>query len=115
MDSHDHEKKLERLSRAITDAILRSKDVRGAFLDLQREGVIGSKSFIMLVMRMDSLADLADSIRENEGKTPRPSGRNDAQYIDGRRLSASEIKFCEYLASKFDEAEWLRQHGLRLN
>jgi len=115
MNSENHEKKLERLSRAITEAILRSKNVRHAFLELQEEGMISSRSFIMLVMRMDSLSELVDSIQENRKKAPRSSRKKRAQYIDGKKLSTSEIKFFDYLASQFDEAEWLREHGLIYN
>ena len=113
MDFGNHEKKLEKLSRAITEAILRSNNVRKALLDLQREDLIGSNSFIMLVMCMDGLADLVNSIHENRGRRSWASkkGKED-QYIDGRKLTQSEIDFYEYLAENFDEAEWLKKNRL---
>ncbi len=116
MEPNDHEKKLEKLSRAITEAILRSNDVRNILLNLQKEDLIGSKSFLMLVMRVDGLADLVESIQRKKGKSDsrKSSKKGNDQYIDGKKLSRSEVEFYEYLAKNFDQAEWLNDNGLIL-
>lgn len=115
MEPNSHEKKLEKLSRAITEAILRSGDVRNALLELQKEDLIAAKSFIMLMLRMDGLAELADAIQSSEGGTAgsKPAAKKRrSQFIDGKRLSRSELQFYEYLAKNFDETEWLKENGL---
>jgi hypothetical protein len=115
MDSNNYEKKLERLSRAITEAILQSKNVRGAIQELKKDEIIGPKSFMMLVMRMDSLADLVDSMQGTNTKSGKANRKRNDQFIDGKKLSHSEIEFYEYLVEKFDQTEWLKGNGLTLN
>ncbi|MBI5186762.1 MAG: hypothetical protein HZA01_13690 [Nitrospinae bacterium] len=113
MDSNDYEKKLEKLSRSITEAILMSRNVRSAIQELKREEIIGPKSFLMLMMRMDSLADLVDTIQGNK-KNGKAQRRKNEQFIDGKKLSNSEIEFYEYLAEKFDETGWMKENGITL-
>lgn len=115
MDSNNYEKKLERLSRAITEAILQSKNVKGAIQELQKDEIISAKSFMMLVMRMDSLADLVNSMQDTKTKSGKACRKRNDQFIDGKKLSRSEIEFYEYLAENFDETEWLKGNGLNLN
>ena len=115
MDSKDHEKKLERLSKAITEAILRSNNVRNALQDIQKENFIGANSLLMLVMRIDGLADLVNSMQENQGKKKKVSKKGSEQFIDGKKLSKSEIQFYEYLAESFDESGWLNENRLNFD
>lgn len=115
MEPNNHERKLEKLSRAITEAILRSGDVRNALLDLQKEDLIAAKSFIMLMLRMDGLAELADAIQQSDGENSAPKAqrkKRKSQFIDGKKLSRSEVQFYEYLAQNFNETDWLKENGI---
>jgi len=38
----------------------------------------------------------------------------EAQYIDGARLSKKEIEFEEFISERFDAEEWLKKNGLIL-
>lgn len=115
MEQDNHEKKLERLSKAIADAILGSDNVRNALFDVHKDNLIGEQNIIMLLLRMDGLPDLQDLIQKSKKKKRKSSKKEPSQYIDGKKLSRSEVKFHEYLSENFDEMDWLKKNGLALD
>ena len=125
-DSQSPERNFEKLSKAITEAVMQSEKVRKIVMEIQENDHICPQSFMVLVLKMDALAgsgsdsdqveiedDLSDNIppqKCEEKKKPKEQG----QYIDGRKLTKNEIKFQEYTKDQFDTENWLRRNGLIL-
>ena len=118
--SHDSEPEFEKLSKAITEAVMTSEKVRRIVEEIQKKDGICPQSFMVLVLKMQVLteslelkADLENSEgkpvtkKRNRKKTPETS-----QYIDGRKLSKREIDFEEFLNKRFDSENWLKENGL---
>ena len=118
--SHDSEPEFEKLSKAITEAVMTSEKVRKIVEEIQKKDEICPQSFMVLVLKMQVLTeslelkvDLESSAgkpvtkKRNRKKTPETS-----QYIDGRKLSRREIDFEEFLNKRFDSENWLRENGL---
>lgn len=115
MEFHNgSEEDIERLSKAIVDAIINSKDVRRILSDLIEKDVIIDKGFIMLMIKMQTLAELASSAERAEGRKRQPRRKNSNQFIDGRELTPNEIAFLEYCARKFNEKDWLKRVGITM-
>jgi len=113
------EREFERLSKAITDAVMNSEKVKKIVADIQKKEKICPQSFMVLVLKMQVLTDsLEMEVEEDllENTPPRKNGgkkpRNLPQYIDGNRLSKSEIEFQEFFNKQFDTEDWLRKNGL---
>ena len=121
-DSQSPERDFEKLSKAITEAVMRSEKVRKIVTEIQKNDHICPQSFMVLVLKMDALTDsdkmeIEDDLSEN--LPPQPSEekkkvKEQAQYIDGRKLTKNEIKFQEYTKDQFDTENWLRRNGLIL-
>ena len=117
--SHDSEPEFERLSKAITEAVMSSEKVRKIVEEIQKKDEICPQSFMVLVLKMQVLTEsLEIEIEEDyaEKKPNKKRGRkksqNSPQYIDGRKLNKSEIAFEEYVNEQFDTEDWLRKNGL---
>jgi hypothetical protein len=56
--------------------------------------------------------------QDNSKRKPATKKRNKkkasekSQYIDGQKLSKSEVEFEEFLNERFDSNQWLRKNGL---
>ena len=115
MFEREREKNIERLSRVITEAIIRSEEVKKVLADIQDQNIIHPESFMILVIRMQLLVDIIEEIEENldakENKTVK-NNQTAAQYIDGKELTNKEIAFEEYCIEKFNGEEWLKKNGL---
>lgn len=119
--SKDPERDYEKLSKAITEAVLNSEKVKKIVADIQKREEICPQSFMVLVLKLQTLTEGFD-VEVEEGvpekpkkKTVRRQGKKKGageQYIDGRPLSPKEIAFEEYVSKHFDTEEWLRKHGL---
>ncbi len=124
-DAHDSggsEREFERLSKAITDAVMNSEKVKKIVAEIQKKEKICPQSFMVLVLKMQVLTESLEMEVEEEildNPPPKKKGgrkkpRDLPQYIDGNRLSKKEIEFQEYFKKKFDTDDWLKKNGLIL-
>ncbi|MBF0291450.1 MAG: hypothetical protein HQK86_04765 [Nitrospinae bacterium] len=131
-DEKNNEKDMEILTRAIVDAITKSRDVREAIRRLTETDEVCSKSFMVLMLKVRSLAetmglDFPNTCSHEPEKLAAPAREKKSvedkqavlkklmtDFVDGKKLSQREMEFCEYLADNFDSGEWLKKHGLIL-
>ncbi len=121
-EGSDSDRDFEKLSKAITEAVMSSEKVKRIVAEIQKKDKICPQSFMVLVLKMQVLTESLEMEIEEEfpekKSTPRKRGRKKPweypQYIDGRKLSKNEMDFQEYLNGEFDADEWLRKNGLIL-
>lgn len=118
-DSGGSEREFERLSKAITEAVMSSEKVKKIVAEIQKKEKICPQSFMVLVLKMQVLTESLEMEVEEEflenpppTKGGRKKSRKRPQYIDGNRLSKKEIEFQEYFNQKFDTEDWLKKNGL---
>ena len=119
-DSDGSERSFEKLSKAITEAVMTSPKVKKIVAEIQKDEDICTKSFMFLVLKMEVLTDSLELEVEEELKEERPAPKKrrskkssrKPQFIDGQELSKKEIKFQEFTNKKFDDDEWLKKNGL---
>ncbi len=111
----------EKLSKAITEAVLSSPKVKKIVSEIQQRDDICPQSFMVLVLKLQSLTEGFEvEVEEAPEKSKKKSRRTkkkvaeEAQYIDGARLSKKEIEFEEFINERFDAEEWLKRNGLIL-
>jgi hypothetical protein len=111
----------EKLSKAITEAVLSSPKVKKIVSEIQKRDEICPQSFMVLVLKLQSLTEgfevEVEEAPEKTKKKPRRSKKKtaeEAQFIDGERLSKKEIEFEEFISERFDAEEWLKKNGLIL-
>jgi len=111
----------EKLSKAITEAVLSSPKVKKIVSEIQKRDEICPQSFMVLVLKLQSLTEgfevEVEEAQEKTKKKPRRSKKKtaeEAQFIDGERLSKKEIEFEEFISERFDAEEWLKKNGLIL-
>ena len=118
--SHDSEPEFEKLSKAITEAVITSNKVRKIVEEIQKKDGICPQSFMVLVLKMQILTEslnlkVEQSDADVKPATKKRNRRNTtkkSQYIDGRKLSKREIDFEEFLNERFDSNQWLKKNGL---
>ena len=118
--AHDAEPEFEKLSKAITEAVMTSDKVRKIVEEIQKKDEICPQSFMVLVLKMQVLTESLDlKVEQNDAdikpiskKRTRKNTTKKSQYIDGRKLSKREIDFEEFLNERFDSKKWLRKNGL---
>ena len=113
------EREFERLSKAITEAVMTSAKVKKIVAEIQEKEKICPQSFMVLVLKMQVLTESLELEVEEEfldNPPPKKRGRKKScdlpQYIDGNQLSKKEIEFQEFSKKKFDTEDWLRKNGL---
>lgn len=117
-DSEGSERSFEKLSKAITEAVMTSPKVKKIVAEIQKDDNICPKSFMVLVLKMEVLTDSLELEVEEELKEERPAPKKrkkssrKPQFIDGQELSKKEIEFQEFANKKFDDEEWLKKNGL---
>ena len=120
-ESHEHEPEqdFEKLSKAITEAVMTSLKVRKIVEEIQKKTSICPKSFMVLVLKMEVLADALElDIEETPVEKKKPkrsrkkSTKNPPQQIDGKKLTANEIAFEEYARERFNAEKWLKENSL---
>jgi hypothetical protein len=119
-DSDGSERSFEKLSKAITEAVMTSPKVKKIVAEIQKDDNICPKSFMVLVLKMEVLTDSLELEVEEELKEERPAPKKrrskkssrKPQFIDGQELSKKEIEFQEFTNKKFDDDEWLKKNGL---
>ena len=111
----------EKLSKAITEAVLSSPKVKKIVSEIQQRDDICPQSFMVLVLKLQSLTEGFEvEVEEAPEKSKKKSRRTkkkvaeEAQYIDGARLSKKEIEFEDFISERFDAEEWLKKNGLIL-
>ncbi len=117
--SHDSEPEFEKLSKAITEAVMTSEKVRRVVEEIQKKDEICPQSFMVLVLKMQVLTESLeleiDDNTEEKPATKKPKRKKAAkksQYIDGQKLSQDEINFEEFRNKKFNTEDWLKNNGL---
>ena len=121
-ESDGPERNFEKLSKAITEAVMTSPKVKKIVAEIQKNDEICPKSFMVLVLKMEVLTDSVElEVAEEEELTedqPAPKKRiikkssKKPQFIDGQQLSKKEIEFQEFSNKKFNTEEWLKKNGL---
>ena len=119
-DSDGSERSFEKLSNAITEAVMTSPEVKKIVAEIQKDDNICPKSFMVLVLKMEVLTDSLELEVEEELMEERPAPKKrrskkssrKPQFIDGQELSKKEIEFQEFSNRKFDDDEWLKNNGL---
>jgi len=117
--SHDSEPEFEKLSKAITEAVMTSEKVRRVVEEIQKKDEICPQSFMVLVLKMQVLTESLeleiDDNTEEKPATKKPKRKKAAkkpQYIDGQKLSQDEINFEEFRNKEFNTEDWLSDNGL---
>ena len=118
--SHDSEPEFEKLSKAITEAVITSNKVRKIVEVIQKKDGICPQSFMVLVLKMQILTESLNlqveqsdaDIKPISKKRTRKNTTKKSQYIDGRKLSKREIDFEELLNERFNSNQWLKKNGL---
>ena len=132
-ESDGAEHSFEKLSKAITEAVMVSPKVKKIVAEIQKNEEICPKSFMVLVLKMEVLTDSLELEVEEELTEEQPTPKKRAsrkslkrrlpwcfiffiksQFIDGQQLSKKEIEFQEYSNKKFNTEEWLKKNGLIL-
>jgi len=118
-NSEGSERDFERLSKAITEAVMNSEKVKNIVADIQKKDKICPQSFMVLVLKMQVLTESIEMEVEEDHIEPKPErkrGKKKAseppQYIDGRKLSRKEIEYQEFASEQFDAETWLKKNGL---
>ena len=121
-ESDGAERSFEKLSKAITEAVMTSSKVKKIVAEIQKNEEICPKSFMVLVLKMEVLTDSLELEVEEEFTQENPTPKKRAsrkspkktQFIDGKQLTKKEIEFQEYSNKKFNTEEWLKKNGLIL-
>jgi hypothetical protein len=119
-DSDGSERSFEKLSKAITEAVMTSPKVKKIVAEIQKDDNICPKSFMVLVLKLEVLTDSLELEIEEEVSEARSSPKKrrskkhsqTPQFIDGQELSRKEIEFQEFANKKFDAHAWLKKNGL---
>lgn len=119
--SSGQDRDYEKLSKAITEAVLNSPKVKKIVSEIQQRDHICPQSFMVLVLKLQSLTEGFEMEVEEAPEKPKKKTRRSkkkiaeqTQYIDGEKLSKNEIEFEELISERFDTEEWLKKNGLIL-
>ena len=119
--SSGQDRDYEKLSKAITEAVLSSPKVKKIVSEIQQRDHICPQSFMVLVLKLQSLTEGFEVGVEEAPEKPKKKTRRSkkkmaeqTQYIDGEKLSKNEIEFEELISERFDTEEWLKKNGLIL-
>jgi len=121
-ESDGAERSFEKLSKAITEAVMTSSKVKKIVAEIQKSEEICPKSFMVLVLKMEVLTDsleleVGEELTEERPAPKKRANRKSskrAQFIDGKQLTKKEIEFQEYSNKKFNTEKWLKKNGLIL-
>ena len=119
-DFEGSERIFEKLSKAVTEAVMTSPKVKKIVAEIQKNDHICPKSFMVLVLKMEVLTDSLELEVEEETMEERPAPKKRKskksskrpQFIDGLELSKKEIEYQEFANKKFDTQDWLKKNGL---
>ena len=119
-ESDGAEYNFEKLSKAITEAVMTSPKVKKIVAEIQKDEEICPKSFMVLVLKMEVLTDsleleVEEGLAEERPEPKKRASKNSpkkTQFIDGQRLSKKEIEFQEFSNKNFNTEKWLKKNGL---
>ena len=119
-DFDGSERIFEKLSKAVTEAVMASPKVKKIVSEIQKNDHICPKSFMVLVLKLEVLPDSLELEAEEETMEERPAPKKGKskksaqrpQFIDGQELSKKEIEYQEFANKTFDTQEWLKKNGL---
>ena len=119
-ESDGPERNFEKLSKAITEAVMTSPKVKKMVTEIQKNDEICPKSFMVLVLKMEVLTDsveleVEEELTEDQSSSKKSTIKKSSkkpQFIDGQQLSKKEIEFQEFSNKKFNTEEWLKKNGL---
>ena len=120
-ESDGAERSFEKLSKAITEAVITSPKVKKIVAEIQKNEEICPKSFMVLVLKMEVLTDsleleVEEELTEEQQPAPKKRASRKSpkknQFIDGQQLSKKEIEFQEFSNKKFNTEDWLKKNGL---
>ncbi len=120
-ESESSERNFEKLSKAITDAVMNSEKVKKIVSEIQKKEKICPQSFMVLVLKMQVLTESLEMEVEEDflekkpaahKKSARKKPKERPQFIDGNRLTQNEIDYQEFSSERFDTQTWLKKHGL---
>jgi len=114
------DKEFEKLSKAITEAILNSKDVKKIIAEIREKDLFTPNSLMVMVLKLESLSAIRDCLNDAmeedlDTLTEPPNKKKEKtykHYIDGKELDSSEIAFQEFLIKKFNQKKWLKKNRL---
>lgn len=111
------DKELEKLSRAITEAILNSKNVKKVLEKIREKELVLPNTLMVMILKLDMLSNASDNLTDKinslkSSSKNRDKKKVDKQLIDGKELTSDEVAFCEYMVKKFNEKDWLKKNGL---
>lgn len=131
--SNSPEREFEKLSKAITEAVMSSAKVRKIVTEIQKKDEVCAQSFMVLVLRLSTLTESlepedSEAVAQGEAEAAEPTapekpkkksarrGRKKAdkasQFIDGEKLTQKEIEFQEFINRDFDQDDWLKRNKL---
>ena len=129
-DPSEPERDFEKLSKAITEAVVSSPKVKKIVEEILKKDKICAKSFMVLVLKIQALVDVleedeggidlengddletSDSDAKENQKPEKKLPQDPAQQIDGRILSEKETAFENFANEKFDTEAWLKKLGI---
>lgn len=110
------DKEFEKLSKAITEAILNSKDVKKIIQEIRKKDLVLSNTLMVMILKLETLAKIANTLNSELNTSKKRPAKNEEklkkQCIDGIELGPNEIAFQEFLAKKFSEKRWLKKNRL---
>lgn len=110
----------EKLSKAITEAVLSSAKVKKVVAEIQKKDEICPQSFMVLVLKLQTLTEgfnvevegIPDKPKKKTARRGKRKSKDPRQFIDGEQLSSKEVEFEEYVSQHFNPEEWLKKNGL---
>ena len=119
-DFEGSERIFEKLSKAVTEAVMTSPKVKKIVAEIHKNDHICPKSFMVLVLKMEVLTDSLELEVDEQTTEERPTPKKrkikksskKPQFIDGQELSKKEIEYHEFVNKTFDTQEWLKKNGL---
>jgi len=110
----------EKLSKAITEAVLSSEKVKKIVAGIQKKDDICPQSFMVLVLKLQTLTEgfnvevkeIPDKPKKKASKRGKKKVKGPRQFIDGEQLSPKEVEFEDYVSQHFNPEEWLKKNGL---
>lgn len=118
--SEDSGRAYEKLSKAITEAVLSSAKVKKVVAEIQKKDEICPQSFMVLVLKLQTLTEgfnveveeIQDKPKKKASRRGKRKSKDPRQFIDGEQLSSKEVEFEEYVSQHFNPEEWLKKNGL---
>lgn len=117
-DKNKIPKEFEELSKAITEAIMQSPEVRKIIEQILGENRSLTNNLLVLVMKFEILkGGLRSKIENSKGLGSKSSdihrqSTKNSILVEGEKLPPDEMAFLDYCAKIFNEEKWLRENKL---